>query len=160
MKLKKFEVCSIMNVKLKLKIVTPERIVFEAEVDQITAMTQMGEVTILPGHIPLVAMLKAGELRTKTGGKEELMVASTGFIEVRAGNEVVILADTADRAEELDIKSIEEAKERAVKALEDARHKEDVDFGELTASLERELARHRVALKRKKYKDVGGPSPS
>ena len=149
-----------MKNKLKLKLVTPERIVYEEEVDQVTATTGMGEITVLPGHIPLVSTLRDGELRTKTNGKEELMVASTGFIEIRPGDEVVILADSADRAEELDIKSIEEAKERAQKALDEARNQEDVDFGELTATLERELARHRVALKRKKYKDVGGPTPS
>ncbi|HBL39115.1 TPA: ATP synthase F1 subunit epsilon [Candidatus Uhrbacteria bacterium] len=141
--------------KLKLKLVTPEKIVYEAQVDQVTAMTEAGEITILSGHIPLVATLRSGELRTKTDGHEELLVASTGFIEVRPGNEVVFLADTAERAEELDLKSIEEARERAARTLEEARNKEDVDFGALTAGLERELARHRVALKRKKYKDVG-----
>jgi len=141
--------------KLKLKLVTPEKIVYEAQVDQVTAMTEAGEITILYGHIPLVATLRSGELRTKTDGHEELLVASTGFIEVRPGNEVVFLADTAERAEELDLKSIEEARERAARTLEEARNKEDVDFGALTAGLERELARHRVALKRKKYKDVG-----
>lgn len=142
--------------KLKLQLVTPERVVYEALVDQVTAMTEAGEVTILPGHIPLVATLRSGELRTKTDGKEELLVASTGFIEVRPGSEVVILADTAERAEELDLTSIEAARDRAKKALEEVRHEEDVDFTALSASLERELARHRVALKRKKYKDVGG----
>lgn len=142
--------------KLKLQLVTPERVVYEAQVDQVTAMTEAGEVTILPGHIPLVATLRSGELRTKTDGKEELLVASTGFIEVRPGNEIVILADTAERAEELDVSSIEAARDRAKKALESARHEEDVDFTALAAGLERELARHRVALKRKKYKDVGG----
>ena len=141
--------------KLKLNLVTPEKIVYEAQVDQVTAMTEAGEITILSGHIPLVATLRSGELRTKTDGHEELLVASTGFIEVRPGNEVVFLADTAERAEELDLKSIEEARERAARTLEEARNKEDVDFGALTAGLERELARHRVALKRKKYKDVG-----
>ncbi len=141
---------------MKLLLVTPERVVYEAEVDQVTAMTEAGEITVLPGHIPLVATLKSGELRTKVDGKEELLVASTGFLEVRPGNEVVILADTAERAEELDVKLIEEARERAARTLEEARHQEDVDFGALTAGLEREIARHRVALKRKKYKDVGG----
>jgi len=144
-----------MTSKLKLKLVTPERVVYEAEVDQVTATTEMGEITVMPGHIPLVATLRAGELRTKTDGKEELLVASTGFLEIRPGNEVVVLADSAEHSEDLNLASIEEARERARQALEEARDKADVDFGALTASLERELARHRVASKKKKYKDVG-----
>ena len=127
--------------KLKLKLVTPEKIVYEAQVDQVTAMTEAGEITILSGHIPLLATLPSGELRTKTDGHEELLVASTGFIEVRPGDEVVVLADTAERAEELDLKSIEEARERARRSLEEARHKEDVDFG---AQIGRASCRERV----------------
>ena len=141
--------------KLKLKLVTPERVVYEAEVDQVSATTEMGEITILSGHIPLVATLRAGELRTKTDGREELLVAGTGFIEVRPGDEVIVLADSAEHSEELNLTVIEEAKERARQALLEARDKEDVDFGALAAGLEKELARYRVASKKKKYKDVG-----
>lgn len=141
---------------LKLKIVTPERVVYEDTVDSITATTSMGEVTILPNHIPLVANLQAGELHVRTNGDEQFLVASTGFLEVRAGNEVVILADTADRVEELELEKIQEAKERAKKLLEEKRNIDDVAFADAAAMLERELARERVFTRRKKYRDVGG----
>ncbi len=141
--------------QLQLSIVTPERIVFEDEVDSVSAMTQMGEVTILPGHVPLVANLQAGELRLKKNGSESYLVASTGFLHVQSGNKIVILADTAERVEELELGKIEEARDRARKLLDEKRHVDDVAFANAAAMLERELARHRVVTKRKKYKDVG-----
>ncbi len=142
--------------KLQLKIVTPERVVYEEVIDSVTATTAMGEITVLPNHIPLVANLQAGELRILSNGDEQLFVASTGFLEVRPGNEVVILADTADRVEELELEKIQKAKERAKKLLEEKRTIDDVAFADAAAMLERELARERVAIKRKKYRDVGG----
>src|SRR3989344_2182574 len=99
--------------KISFKIATPEKIVYQAEVDSVSAPTEMGEVTILPGHIPLVANLTAGELRVD--GKN-IFVAG-GFLEVRPGNEVVILADAAEHEEEVDLARAEEARERARKAM-------------------------------------------
>lgn len=139
---------------LSLKIVTPERIVYEDTVDSVSVMTEMGEVTILPGHIPLVANLQAGELRAKKNGEEIYLVSSTGFLEVRAEDQVTILADTADRVEELELEKIAEAKERAKKLLEKKRNVDEVAFADAAAALERELARERVAIKRKKYRDI------
>lgn len=141
--------------KLHLSIVTPERIVFEDEVDSVSVMTDMGEVTVLVGHVPLVANLRAGELRVKKNGEEYFLAASTGFLQVRPGNQIVILADSAERAEELELEKIEEACERAQKLLEEKRHVDDVAFADAAAIMERELARYRVTVKRKKYRDVG-----
>lgn len=141
--------------KLRLSIVTPERIVYEDEVDSVSVMTDMGELTILAQHVPLVANLRAGELRLRKNSTEQFMVSSTGFLHVRPKNEVIILADTAERVEELELEKIEAAKERAKKLLEEKRHGDDVAFADAAAMLERELARYKVALKRKKYKDVG-----
>ncbi len=141
--------------KLHLSIVTPERIVYEDEVDSVSVMTDMGEVTVLPDHIPLVANLRAGELTLRKDGAVQYLVASTGFLEVRPGNKLIVLADTAERAEELELEKIEEARERARALLEEKRHVDDVAFANAAAILERELARHRVAMKRKKYRDVG-----
>ena len=141
--------------KLHLSIVTPERIVYQDEVDSVSVMTDMGELTILPHHVPLVANLRSGELRLRKNGTEQFMVSSTGFLHVRSKNEIIILADTAERVEELELEKIEAAKERARKLLEEKRHGDDVAFADAAAMLERELARYRVALKRKKYKDVG-----
>ena len=141
--------------KLHLSIVTPERIVYEDEVDSVSVMTDMGELTILAQHVPLVANLRAGELRLRKNGTEQIMVSSTGFLHVRPGNEIIILADTAERVEELELEKIEAAKERARKLLQEKRHGDDVAFADASAMLERELARYRVAVKRKKYRDVG-----
>lgn len=139
--------------KISLKIVTPEKIVFEdTGVDSVSAMTQSGEVTILPGHIPLVSNLQPGEARYKKGGEEYLLAHSTGFLEVRGGNQVVILADTAERHEELDLKKIEVAKEKARQLLEEKRNVDEVAFAEAAAMMERELARERVA--KKKYRKL------
>ncbi len=140
--------------KIKFKIVTPERIVFEDEVDSVSAMTEMGEITVLPKHVPLVANLRAGELRVKKGGEEYLLVASTGFLEVRDGSQLIVLADTAERAEELELEKIEEAKKHAEELLTEKRNADEVAFADAAAMLERELARHRVALKRKKYRKL------
>src|SRR3989338_2098747 len=135
--------------KLHLQIVTPERLVFEDEIDTLSVMTEMGEITILPNHIPLVANLRAGEMRLQKDGEEHVLASSTGFIEVRPGNTIIILADSAERMEELDLEKIEIAKEQARKAMEEKREVDDVAFALAAAALERELARYKVAMKRK-----------
>lgn len=143
--------------KLNLKIVTPERVVFEDSVDSVSAMTENGEITILANHVPLVSLLRAGEMRLKDNGNETLLAVSTGMIEVRPGNQIVILADTAERSEELTLEEIGKAKELAQKRLEEARDKNEVAYADALVHLERELARYKVASKGK-YRDVGGKS--
>lgn len=137
--------------KIDFKIITPEKSVFSEKVEQITMMTAEGEITVLPGHIPLVGILRPGELRFKKDGAEHPLAVSGGFVEVRPGNEVVILADTAERAEEINLERAEAAKERAEKLLLEARSKEDVDYTSLQAAMERALNRLRVA---KKYRHL------
>ena len=132
---------------MKLKIVTPERVLFEDQCDGLTAMTESGEVTILRNHVPMVATLRPGEMTVHKNGESYTLVASTGFLDMRPGNELVILADTAERVEELDMTKIEEAKVRAQKALEEHKHADDVSFTAAAAVLERELARYRVVTK-------------
>ena len=90
--------------KIHFEITTPERQVLKDEVDAVTATTQAGELTILPGHIALIAPLASGELRVKKGETEEYLAVAGGFLEVRpefAGDphktKVIILADYAER---------------------------------------------------------------
>lgn len=135
--------------KLSLKIVTPERVVYEDTVDSVTAMTESGEITVLPGHVPLVTNLRSGEMKLMTQGKEQWLAASTGFLEVRGGNEVVILADTAERVEELELEKIEAAKAHAEKLMQE-KHVDDVSFAMAAAALERELARYKVAMRKRR----------
>ncbi len=138
--------------KLTYRIVTPERIVHEGEADSISVMTTLGEITILPNHVPLLALMKAGEMRIKNGGEEVLLATSTGFLEVRDGSRISILADTAERSDELELTAIEEARSLAEETLKNIRNASDVGFTDAAAHLERELARHRVALKKRRTK--------
>ncbi len=142
--------------KINFKIITPERVVFEDQIDQVTMMTQAGEITVLPGHIPLVTVLQSGELRCKKGEEEYALAVSGGFCEVRPDNSLVVLADTAERAEEIDVARATEAHERAEKLMAEARHHEDVDYAALQAKLEKEFARVRVA---NKYRKLPRTSP-
>ena len=139
--------------KISLKVVTPERIVFEDTVASLSVMTETGELTILPNHVPLVALLKAGEMRF-TGSENALLAVSTGVLEVRSNSEVIVLADTAERSDELTLEQVEGAKKLAEQRLQEAREKGDVAYADALVHLERELARYKVA-KKGKYRDVG-----
>jgi len=139
---------------IKFEIVTPERVVLKEDILQVTVPTRNGEITVLPNHIPLVASLQPGVIEVKTkAGETEIMSVSGGFIEVLK-DKVVILADTAERAEEIDEKRAEEAKERAEKIKKEAAHKDDIDFAGMTALIEKELARTRAARRWKKLKNI------
>ena len=137
---------------LNYKIITPERVLMEGEADSITVMTANGEITVLPKHEPIVTLLRAGEMKVRKGSEVTHIAASTGLLEVRGNNEVVILADTAERSDELELAAIEEAKRRAEDAMKQIKNKNDVAFADAAAHMERELARYRVALKRKNVK--------
>ncbi|MFH1661631.1 MAG: ATP synthase F1 subunit epsilon [Candidatus Falkowbacteria bacterium] len=142
------------NKLIKFEIVTPERIVLKEEVTQITVPTKQGEITVLPGHIPLVASLMSGVIEVgKENGDREVMSVSGGFIEVLRGK-VIILADTAERAEEIDIKKAEEARERAEKIKEDLRHFDRERFTNINASIARELARTKAVKRWKKIRSI------
>ncbi len=140
------------QLQLHYTVVTPERLVFEGDADSISVMTSMGEITVLPHHVPLLALMKAGEMRVRKGSEEELLATSTGMFEVRQDGSVVVLADTAERVDELEVSAIEEAKKRAETALIEARNRNDVGYADAAAHLERELARYRVAMKKGKIR--------
>jgi len=135
-----------MASKLKFEIITPERVVLKDEVDQITIPTAEGEITVLPNHIPLIAVLRPGEIVAKKDKEEIAMSCSGGFIEVTP-DKVLILADTAEKAEELIEVEIEKARERAQKILEE-KHIDAEKYADAAAAMERELARLKVARKR------------
>ena len=80
---------------IKFKIVTPEKVVYEADIDSVSLPTEQGEITVLPNHIPLVSTVVAGELVVRKGNEVQPMAVSGGFVEVRAGNEVIVLAGPA-----------------------------------------------------------------
>ncbi|OGY45435.1 MAG: ATP synthase F1 subunit epsilon [Candidatus Buchananbacteria bacterium RIFCSPHIGHO2_01_FULL_44_11] len=134
--------------KIKFKIVTPERLVYQKDVDQVTLPTKTGEITVLPNHIPLVALLAAGELVAKVDGQELPMAVSRGFIEV-GKNSVTVLTQTAEGVEEIDELRAQAAVERAKKLLQDVKNKEAVEYTALAGKIEKELARLKVVRRRK-----------
>jgi F-type H+-transporting ATPase subunit epsilon len=139
---------------IKFEIVTPERVVLREEITQITLPTRAGEITVLPGHIPLVSSLLPGVVHVKKkDGQEEIMSISGGFLEVLK-DKVVILADTAERAEELNLTQVEEAQRRATELKEKARRGENVNFVEVNAAIERELARTKAIKRWRKIKNI------
>ncbi|MBI4090393.1 MAG: ATP synthase F1 subunit epsilon [Candidatus Komeilibacteria bacterium] len=134
------------------KIVTPERVVFESQVSQATLPTRMGEITVLPNHIPLVSSVIPGEIRiVDEQGREHLLAVAGGFVQVYPGK-IVILADRSEMAHELDEARAAEAHERARKLLEAKTGMPDRDYAALKALMDKELARLKVA---RKYKERG-----
>ena len=131
---------------MHLKIVTPERIVLETEIDSVTLPTQMGEITILPNHIPLVSNLAAGEMRYKHGEKEEFFAVSGGFVEVRKNHEVVVLADTAEFGHEIDLNRAEQARQRAHEIMSKS-YNDHKALADASAALQKHLVRIKVAHK-------------
>lgn len=136
---------------IHFKIATPEKVVYEDDIFQVSIPTTTGEITVLPRHIPLVSILQAGELRIKDKEGEHLMAISSGFLEARANNEVIILADNAERADVIDIDRAEAARKRAEEEMAKAKGREDVDYARLQAVIDREMNRVRVG---KKYKKI------
>lgn len=138
---------------IKFEIVTPERVVLHEDILQVTVPTREGEISVLPNHIPLVAMLVPGVIEVKTTEKLEIISVSGGFLEVLK-DKVVILADTAERAAEIDVDRAEEARARAEKLKLEAVHRDDVDYTALSSQIAKEMARTRAF---KKWRKIKGP---
>jgi len=133
---------------IRLDIVTAERAVYSEDVEMVIAPGVEGQLGILPHHAPLMTMLEPGELIVKKSGDEFCLAVSGGFLEVRP-DRVIVLADSAERAEEIDIARAEEAKRRAEQRLVE-RYVPDVDAARVEASLRRSLIRLKVAARRRK----------
>ncbi|KKW42492.1 MAG: F0F1 ATP synthase subunit epsilon [Candidatus Magasanikbacteria bacterium GW2011_GWA2_56_11] len=136
--------------KLQFKLVTPDGIVYDDAIDQVSIPTAAGEITVLPRHIPLVSIISAGELRLKKDGAEIPLVVSGGVLEIRPGSQLYVLADTAERAEHIDMERAEAARARAEELMKQKEQMADVDFARLQAKMEKELARLRVGRKYRK----------
>ena len=131
---------------IQLDIVTPERLAYSEEVDAVTLPGSEGELGILPHHAPLVSTLGAGELRIRKGGTEESFAIFGGFLQVLP-DKVVVMAETADMASEIDLERAQEARRQAEQAIE-AGHAEGSDLAAARASLQAALLRIRVAERR------------
>jgi len=133
-------------VPLRLEIVTPERMAFEDEVDSVVVPGSEGELGILPHHAPLVSTLGIGELRIRKGGSEEAFAIVGGFLQVLP-DKVVVMAETADLASEIDLERAQEARREAERALEEG-DREGADLSAARIALQAALLRIRVAERR------------
>src|SRR5579884_1383299 len=133
---------------LSLDIVTPERVVLSEDgFDIIVAPGSEGELGLLPRHAPLMTTLDVGELRARRGNEELHLFIAGGCLEIRE-DEVTILADTAERSEEIDIALAEEARRRAAEAM--ATRRADIDVAAVLASARRAEVRIKVAQRRRR----------
>lgn len=137
-----------MSQKITFQIITPEKVVYQDEIDQVTIPTKQGQITVLPHHIPLISIIEPGELIIKNNSQEVPVFISGGFVEVRKGNKIIILADSAERVQEIDETRAEQARERAL-ALQKEKFTDDIKFGEAAVALERALARLKIVRKHK-----------
>ncbi|WP_110112615.1 F0F1 ATP synthase subunit epsilon [Bacillus sp. CGMCC 1.16541] len=123
---------------IHVSVVTPDGPVYESDVEMVSTKAQSGELGVLPGHIPMVAPLQIGAVRLKKGSSTELVAVSGGFLEVRP-DKVTILAQTAEKAEDIDFVRAEEAKKRAEARLNSKQ--DDVDFKRAELALKRAINR-------------------
>jgi F-type H+-transporting ATPase subunit epsilon len=133
---------------IRLEIVTPERVIYSNEVDAVVVPGVEGQLGILPHHAPLMTMLQPGELKVRKGGEEIYVAIFGGFLEVRP-DRVIVLADAAERAEEIDTARVEEAKRQAEQQMAN-RVLSEVEKARAEAALRRSLVQLKVAERRRK----------
>ncbi len=140
-----------MAKKLKLKIVTPERLILEEVVDSVSIPTTEGEITVLPDHIPLISGLSSGDVVGCVNTECIPMAVVGGFVEIKKDEDgmtnVAILADFAEHVSELSDETITLAKQRAEELKKQKDNNEIVDFEHFEAELERSLTRVKIADK-------------
>ncbi len=129
--------------RLTLEIATPVRLAVSETVDEVVVPGIEGYFGVLPGHAPFLTTLGIGEVMYRVDRDEHYLAVSGGFAEVR-NDKVIVLADTAERPEEIDRARAERARERAEQRLS-GRSPDDVDFARAAAALARALARLQVA---------------
>ncbi len=127
--------------KLLLEIVTPQGLIFSEEVDEVTATGSEGEFGVLPGHVPFVTILRIGMLTCKAGNETIIFFVNWGYAEV-GSDKVMILADSAERSEEIDVERAKSALKRAEERMKKA---EEIDFKRAETALERAVTRIQVA---------------
>lgn len=133
--------------KIRLDIVTPEKVSYSADVNMVIARTLNGDIGILPGHAPLIGALAIWPLRIVTDEGEEKISLCGGFIEVQLGK-ITVLANSAELCNEIDVERAAAAKERAERRLKDRPEGMDIDRAE--AALRRAIMRLQLAQQQKK----------
>jgi len=131
--------------KIKLRVVTPSRLMFDEEVDEVTAIGELGEFGVLPNHISFLSTLVPGEMSYKQGANKRILAVSGGYAEV-LDNVMTVLAPAAEFGSEIDSARAQRAKERAEKQLAQF-NREEKDFELAEVALQRALVRLQVASK-------------
>jgi F-type H+-transporting ATPase subunit epsilon len=131
---------------IQLEIVTPEGLAYSDTVDAVTLPGSEGELGVLPHHAPLVSTLGVGELRIRKAGGEESFAIVGGFLQVLP-DKVVVMAETADMASDIDLEKAQEARREAERALE-AGPAEAADLAQARVALQAALLRIRIAERR------------
>lgn len=134
-----------MNV-FELKVVTPEGVTYDSEVAEAIVPTASGEITVLAKHTPLVSTLSDGGVMIvrKADNSEHVLAVAGGLIEVRTTGRVVVLADRAERAEDLDQERAEKARQRAEELMQRQDFEDDMEYVRVKAGLQKEIARIRA----------------
>jgi F-type H+-transporting ATPase subunit epsilon len=133
---------------LNLQVVTAERIIINEDVDSLVAPGADGELGILPRHAPLLSGLKPGELRYRRGGEENFLALGGGFIEV-LNNKVIVLADSAERSEEIDLERAEASRRTAEQTLANRGQMSIEQLAAAEASLRRAMVRLDIGTRRR-----------
>jgi F-type H+-transporting ATPase subunit epsilon len=137
---------------LKLKVVTPDSVLVDEVVSSVTLPTTSGMITVLTKHVPIVSTIKAGEMMIKKGETGIGFAVYKGLVNVRPHRkgitEVVVMLESADKIEGLDMVKIEEALKRAEEMKKEK--EEDLDIGRIESTIERELNRVKIARKYKR----------
>ncbi len=135
---------------MHLKIVTPEKVIYDDQIDELIAPTITGEIAILPHHIDLITQLKEGEMTIKIKGREQHLAVTGGFLQIQ-NDLITVLADYAVRSEEIDTKKALEAQKRAEEILKKKREEiSEKDFAIAQADLRRALLELKIAKRRRR----------
>ncbi|QJT09935.1 F0F1 ATP synthase subunit epsilon [Oceanidesulfovibrio marinus] len=131
-----------MEKSLQLEIVTPDKLVLSESVDYVGAPGQLGEFGVLPNHIPFLSALSVGNLYYKKDGKTKYVFVAGGFADV-SSNKITILAEAAEKAEDIDVERARKAKERAEARL--AKAADQIAYARAQVALQRALSRMKAA---------------
>lgn len=133
--------------KFQLKIVTPEKVLYQDSVEAVIVPTAEGEITVLSNHLPIISAINPGELKIKKDGGYDYFSVTRGVLEVD-GKTVTLLTDAAESAGAIDEKRAEEARDKAKKLMEGIKQSEE-SYADAVAHLERALSRLRIVKKRR-----------
>ena len=143
--------------EIELKIVTPEAVVYQDMVEAVSIPTGEGEITVLPGHLPVISAIKPGELRIKIAGKTDFFSITRGVAEID-GKLITVLTDAAERASEIDEDRAEKARQKAKEIMAGVR-RGDEGYTDAVAQMERALSRLKI-VKRRRHGGRGGHTPN